>query len=41
MADLKVNILGMEFDNPIFTAAGPGAKDGELCVLAVKGGLVD
>ncbi|NFP28187.1 4Fe-4S dicluster domain-containing protein [Clostridium botulinum] len=38
MADLKVNILGMEFDNPIFTAAGPGAKDGELCVLAVKGG---
>ena len=38
MANLKVNILGMEFDNPIFTAAGPGAKDGDLCVLAVKGG---
>ena len=38
MANLKVNILGMEFNNPVFTAAGPGAKDGDLCVEAVKGG---
>ncbi|WP_027631647.1 4Fe-4S binding protein [Clostridium hydrogeniformans] len=38
MAKLNVNILGMEFENPIFTAAGPGAKDGDLCVEAVKGG---
>lgn len=38
MANLKVNILGMEFNNPIFTAAGPGSKDGDLCVKAVKGG---
>lgn len=39
MAKLNVNILGMEFNNPIFTAAGPGAKDGDLCVEAVKGGV--
>lgn len=38
MANLNVNILGMEFNNPIFTAAGPGAKDGDLCVKAVEGG---
>ncbi|MDB2109205.1 MULTISPECIES: 4Fe-4S binding protein [Clostridium] len=38
MAKLNVNILGMEFNNPIFTAAGPGAKDGDLCVKAVEGG---
>jgi dihydroorotate dehydrogenase subfamily 1 len=38
MANLKVNILGMEFNNPVMTAAGPGAKDGELCIEAVKGG---
>ena len=38
MASLNINILGMKFDNPVFTAAGPGAKDGELCVKAVNGG---
>lgn len=38
MAKLNVEILGMKFNNPIFTAAGPGAKDGELCVKAVIGG---
>ena len=38
MANLNVNILGMKFENPIFTAAGPGAKDGDLCVKAVEGG---
>ena len=30
MSKLNVNILGMKFNNPIFTAAGPGAKDGDL-----------
>ena len=38
MASLNIDILGMKFSNPIFTAAGPGAKDGELCVKAVQGG---
>jgi dihydroorotate dehydrogenase (NAD+) catalytic subunit len=38
MANLKIKILGMEFNNPVMTAAGPGAKDGDLCVEAVKGG---
>ena len=38
MSNLNVNILGMEFKNPIFTAAGPGAKDGDLCIKAVEGG---
>lgn len=38
MANLNVDILEMKFNNPIFTAAGPGAKDGELCVKAVEGG---
>ena len=38
MANLKVNIYGMEFSNPVMTAAGPGAKDGDLCIEAVKGG---
>lgn len=43
MSDLNINILGMKFKNPIFTAAGPGAKDGELCFKAAKlgaGGIV-
>ncbi|MDU3802431.1 4Fe-4S binding protein [Paraclostridium bifermentans] len=38
MANLKVKIHDMEFPNPIMTAAGPGAKDGDLCIEAVKGG---
>ncbi len=38
MANLKVNLYGMEFLNPIMTAAGPGAKDGALCQEAAKGG---
>ena len=38
MANLNIDILGMKFSNPVFTAAGPGAKDGELCVKAVQGG---
>lgn len=39
MANLKVNILGMEFRNPTMTAAGPGAKDGDLCIDAYNGGV--
>ena len=27
MANLNIDILGMKFNNPIFTAAGPGAKE--------------
>lgn len=38
MANLNIDILGMKFNNPVFTAAGPGSKDGELCFKAVKGG---
>lgn len=38
MADLKVSIHGMNFSNPVMTAAGPGAKDGDLCLAAVQGG---
>lgn len=38
LANLKVNICGVEFTNPIFTAAGPGAKDGDLCIAAADGG---
>lgn len=38
MSELSIDILGMKFDNPIFTAAGPGSRDGESCVNAVKGG---
>jgi dihydroorotate dehydrogenase (NAD+) catalytic subunit len=38
MANLSVNILGMNFTNPVMTAAGPGAKDGDMCAQAVQGG---
>lgn len=38
MANLNIDILGIKFNNPVFTAAGPGSKDGELCLKAVKGG---
>lgn len=38
MANLQIDILGIKFNNPVMTAAGPGAKDGEMCVNAVKGG---
>lgn len=39
MANLKVNILGMEFKNPVMTAAGPGAKDANLILKAAELGL--
>ena len=38
MANLKTTICGLEFPNPIMTAAGPGAKDAELCKQAAEGG---
>lgn len=39
MANLKVNILGMEFKNPVMTAAGPGARDADLILKAASLGL--
>lgn len=39
MADLRTNICNIEFKNPIMTAAGPGAKDGDLCIKAYEGGV--
>lgn len=38
MAKLKVNICGINFPNPVMTAAGPSSKDGDLCLAAAKGG---
>lgn len=38
MANLKVNICGINFPNPVMTAAGPSSKDGDLCLAAAKGG---
>jgi dihydroorotate dehydrogenase subfamily 1 len=38
MADLKVNICGIEFENPILPAAGPPSKDGAALLAAAKGG---
>jgi len=38
MADLRVKVCGIEFPNPIWTAAGPGAADGELLLRAARGG---
>ena len=38
MANLKTKICGIEFPNPVMTAAGPGAKDFELCRQAAAGG---
>lgn len=38
MANLEINICGMKMKNPIMTAAGPGAKDYNLCAQATAGG---
>lgn len=38
MANISVNICGLEFKNPIMPAAGPGSKDGAMCQAAAKGG---
>jgi dihydroorotate dehydrogenase subfamily 1 len=38
MANLKVNICGLELSNPILPAAGPPSKDGVTLQAAAKGG---
>jgi dihydroorotate dehydrogenase (NAD+) catalytic subunit len=38
MANLKVNICGIEFPNPIWTAAGPTGANAEMMLLAAEGG---
>ncbi len=38
MANLETTICGIRFPNPVMTAAGPGAKDYDLCRLATAGG---
>ncbi|MCK9225396.1 MAG: 4Fe-4S binding protein [Candidatus Muirbacterium halophilum] len=38
MADLKVEILGMKFKNPVMPAAGPNVWDGDRMILAAKNG---
>ncbi len=38
MANLQVNICGLEFRNPILPAAGPPSKDGAMLQAATKGG---
>lgn len=38
MAELKTTIWGIEFPNPIWTAAGPGGADGAMLLRAARGG---
>ena len=38
MANLRVNICGLEFGNPILPAAGPPSKDGATLQAAANGG---
>lgn len=38
MAKLKVNICGINFQNPVMTAAGSSSQNGDLCLAAAKGG---
>ncbi len=38
VANLKVNICGLELSNPILPAAGPPSKDGATLEAAAKGG---
>lgn len=38
MADIKTNICGIEFSNPVFTAAGPTAADFKMLSKAKNGG---
>jgi len=38
VADLTVKLWDLEFPNPIWTAAGPGAADAELLARAARGG---
>ncbi len=38
MADLKTVVCGIEFPNPVWTAAGPGGADGDMLLRAARGG---
>ncbi len=38
MADLRVQIAGLKFRNPVFTAAGPTSRDGITLLNAAAGG---
>jgi dihydroorotate dehydrogenase subfamily 1 len=38
MADLKVNICGIQLKNPVMPAAGPPVRDGKCVVECAKGG---
>ncbi len=38
MADVKTVVCGIEFTNPVWTAAGPGGADGNMLVRAARGG---
>ena len=38
MADLAVDLFGLHFPNPVWPAAGPTVRDGELILRQVAGG---
>jgi dihydroorotate dehydrogenase subfamily 1 len=38
MADLKTTVWGIEFGNPVWTAAGPGGADAAMLLRAARGG---
>lgn len=38
MADLGVDLLGLHFPNPVWPAAGPTVRDGDLILRQVEGG---
>ena len=38
MTDLRVNICGIDFPNPIWTAAGPTGANAQMLLLAAQGG---
>ena len=38
MADIRTSICGIDFPNPIWTAAGPTAADADMLMRAAKGG---
>jgi len=38
MADLKTSVCGIEFPNPVWTAAGPGGADAPMLLRAARGG---
>ena len=38
MADLSLELLGLSFDNPLWTAAGPNVRNGDWVRRQVEGG---